>query len=140
MEKQIFSSATPQERAELLAGSSAKIEKGTYMQQLAPGERAELQEQLTKISIETASLKEEKRETVKEFNAALKDLQSQLEELIGNLKHNAREVEGKLYHIAYYEEKRMAIYNEHGELIQERQLYPNEMQSNIFTLKNAKNE
>lgn len=137
MEEQLFKNVPPKERKQYLMETAVKVDQQFYYRQLTAEERSQRQENLVKVQTEIMQTEQEKSETVKQYNEALKDRKERNVHLVQELKMNATEIEGEVFFIPDEDSRQMGIYNAEGKLISKRPLYADEMQQSIFSLQKS---
>lgn len=128
----IFPDATPQEREEALKAKAVKTESRTYPRTLSPNEISVEKHRYAQDAIERDSLKEEAKQHADDYKARITALEDKMAECLGKVKHGKTDVTGWLYGIVNHDEKLMAFYDKYGELINSRELLPEEAQGHLF--------
>jgi predicted ATP-binding protein involved in virulence len=137
MEKLLFQDVALKEREGYLDDNAYKVDETEYYKQLTPEQRAEKQEELSKLQQDILKTEAEKKEVVKQYKEKLKTLNTQNAELVNELSHNQIEVFEKVYFLVDEETKEMGMYTKEGVLISTRPLNEAEYQQSIFQLSKA---
>ncbi len=119
------------ERLVILQQNADKIEPTTYQKPLTDEELRERKDNLTDNSIKLGDLEEQKQEAVKDFKAQIDPLKDANKQLLQELRTKQAKVEGTLYHIANHDESMMGTYDQEGNMISSRRLFPNEKQGRM---------
>jgi hypothetical protein len=135
MEKQIgkeFKNAV--QREAFLKDNCDKAEEKGYMKPFSPEELQGCKEALANLSIKIDEIEEEKKESAKEFKAALEPLVDERKEMISNIKQKAKYVRGICFKFVDHEAKETGYYNADGDLIECRPSTADELQPTLFPL------
>lgn len=127
-------SLNKQERISFLENNSLKIDSGNYMKTLSEEEVAARKDGLADTSIRLNDLDEELDKVKDEFKKQMKPLKEQIATLLKDIRHGQTLVSGNLYHLPNHESGYMESYNDEGELINTRKLFPNERQGSVFQI------
>lgn len=124
-----------QERITILEHNADKVEDRRYFRILTPEELDQRRDLLTENAIKLSELEDEKKDAVSGFKSQMDPLIKQNKGLLTDIKTRQTEAEGKLYLMADHENGMMEVYDERGEMISSRRLYPEEKQGRMPFLK-----
>jgi len=125
------------QRQQVMEEQADRVEETTYFKPLTPEELDLKRERLTDNAIKLSEIEDEKKETMKEFKDRTDPLVLENRMIMMDVKRKSQEVQGRIYHIANYDDGTMETYDYNGEFISSRRLRPDEKQKNIFSLKQA---
>lgn len=134
MEKILFAEKSEQERHALVRDNCDKIVEMDYMKQFDAEKINEIKDELSDLSVQIEDIEQEKAQTVKCYKDALKPLHEKLKKTIQMLKQKAEQVKEDCYMFIDQETGKVGYYNSAGILIQERNMKPEERQSNLHQL------
>ena len=129
---EILSGLSPEEKLERLNELAVKKEKTTYSRTLTAEELAAEEKAFSRMSIERKRLKDEAKEVAESYKNKINELDGKLDENLERINNKKRQVPGILYLIPDRSEGKMLMVEEGGELIDERDLKPEEKQLNAF--------
>lgn len=124
-------SLSREDRIALLKGHSMKVVNEYYEKYLSPEEISASKEKFTEDSIKARIKIEKFKEIEGVHKAEMKVINEELNENLHIIRNGSRTMLGDLFYIDDQENKRMYIYNEDGELIDERALRPDERQTRM---------
>lgn len=113
-----------------------QIRQDSYVRPLSPDEITEHKSQYVEAGLEKQTLDEELAEIKKDFNAKLKDIKERFKTHGKCIRRKAIEQEGNIYVFRDTDEGRIYEYTEHGQLITDRRMNPEERQLIIPLRKN----
>lgn len=125
---------TPEEIIELLKANADKIENGKYFKKATDVELRQANDEHLRASISLKSLEAKKEAWMIGHKAEVKPLALIQRENLELLTNKGHVTEGNLYTFVDRENETVGIYNEHGELVSTRMAYPDELQTNIFSI------
>jgi hypothetical protein len=109
-----------------------KVIKGSYMMPFTNDELSGFKEQLASLSIEILRKQEEKKKFIEAYKVELKPMTFNRDQALKSLRDGSREVDGELYVFFDQEEGMASIYNQDGEMVSKRKLFPDERQLTIY--------
>lgn len=121
-----------QRRAKLKEMAKVTDFNTSYQRTLSQAEVDAEKDRFTRGSIEKERLQEEAKKAADSFKAQVNAQEDKLQSSLTAVKTGKIEVQGDLYGIANYEEKRMCYYDIYGEMIYSRDLTPADGQGDIF--------
>ncbi|MDR2139566.1 MAG: hypothetical protein LBP50_08465 [Tannerella sp.] len=95
---------------------------------------------LADLSIEIEKVEDEKSETVKIYGDRLKELKKSRREMLKNIRQKAEYVNELCYKFIDLDERKAAWYNSEGDLVDMRQAVADELQGDLFRMKNGTEE
>jgi len=125
------------ELEEFLANNADRMEEFRYTRQFLPEELDHMKEDLSSVTIQIDDLQESKKEVMKEFSDALKPLNESLKKILVNLRTRSEQVTENCYVFHDYDDRQVGYYNAKGDLVNSRPMRPQEMQGNIFKIRNV---
>lgn len=138
LEKQLGAHLPEKERIQMLRDNADKVMSDYgYTKRFTPEQLVRMKETLSDISIEVNDLEEQKKEAMAGFKDRIKPVITARKQLLKNLKTKSEFVNEECYKMVDHEEGRVGFYNKDGELVDSRNIYPEERQATILTL-NAK--
>lgn len=134
MDQLFDNSMSKQERIVQLESMACKIEEGKYFKKLSKEEIESKKENLSDNIIKLSELEQEKKDYILENKGNQKPLLEDNKFLIEVIKTRQEEKNGRIYYIDQQEEGQMYMYDEDGNLIDQRRLRPDEKQTTIFSI------
>ena len=131
MNKRMFEDKSLNERLSLLRANADKVELMTYAKRLEADQLNQIKESLVDLNVNLSALVEDKKEYVKSANAEIKPIKKEMARIISLINSQTEQVEEECYKFIDQEEGMVAWYNEQGDLITSRRIYPNERQLQI---------
>ena len=123
------------EREEQLQKMAAKTEKRTYRRTLQQSEVDAERNKYTSNAIDLQVMEEELENLKKDYTAKIKAHEAMMKERLDKIKNGKEDISGNLYGLPNYQNSRMMFYDKYGELIDSRDLLPEEIQTKMqFTL------
>lgn len=136
--EEMLSGLSPQEKIDRLSELAVKKEKTTYSRSLTPEELSASEKDFARKSLERERLKAEAKEAADSYKTRVSTLDDELKTMLDQIDNKKRQVPGILYFIPNHIEGKMLMVESGGEVIDERELKPEERQGNI--LDNSMNE
>lgn len=128
----LYPEKSMQEREELLQNQAAKVEMRNYSRSLSDPEVNAERIRYVDDSVTLQRKKEELKNLTATYKDDIKALEALNEERLVTITSRKREQSGKLYGIANQAEKKMMWYDRYGELVDSRELTPDERQGTLF--------
>ena len=126
----------PDQRKELLAGDALEIlENAKYTKPLTPEEVVFWRGELSDQSVLQSEILQEKKEVIASYSTRLRPISEKIGMALKAVKYKAIDCEGTLYKIADFDQKMVHTLDEHGNLVNSRQMLPAERQFRIQALK-----
>jgi hypothetical protein len=125
------------DREAFLMANCEKVEERGYMKRFTPEELSRMKENLSETDIRINDIEEEKKEVVKAFKEQLDPLNDERKRILKGLKNKAEFVSEDCFKFVDLSEKTVGYYNREGDLIESRPAYPEELQGNLFAMKQA---
>lgn len=122
---------TPAERREFLNNNASQVIDGQFFRRFDEEDMQVTREEYTSKSIELHRLVEEFKQVKEDFKRRLKALGEEHSSLINLLMQSGEWVNGKQYGFDDQVRGVMEFYDENGQFISSRRLYPNERQLTI---------
>lgn len=119
------------ERKMFLQDNCDAVEDLGYVKEIPSERLEELKEVLVENSIELRSLREAKKEAVKEFNEQIKPLEEINAQTTKQLKERSEYVNEQCYKFVDNEERTVGYYNSEGLLVFSRPIRPEEIQTTL---------
>ena len=127
----IHQDKTPDERLKLLKYSAVKTEVRNYARSLTQPEVDAEKGSYAQDGIDKRKLEAELENTVKDYKARISNIKDRMDARLDKIQTCKMDVNGTLYLIPDYTTKRMMFYDAMGELIDSRDMLPNEMQGRL---------
>lgn len=134
LEKQIGAHLPERDRIQMLKDNADKIQEYGYTKRFTPEQLARMKETLSDISIEVNDLEEQKKDAMAGFKEKLKPVITARKQLLKGLKTKSEFVQEECYKMIDHEEGRVGFYNKDGELVDVRNIWPEERQATIHNL------
>lgn len=136
MQKELFKDLEPKQRVQALEDNCHKVEQMGYLKRFSNEELSEIKTSLSELLIKLDDLESEKTELMKEFTEKLKPVKTELKEMLSCVKKRSMWVDdATCFKFLDEDDRRAYFYNEHGDLVDERPLRPEEYQRSIFPIK-----
>lgn len=119
------------ERKMFLQDNCDAVEDLGYVKEIPSERLEELKEVLVENNIELRSLREAKKEAVKEFNDQIKPLEEINAQTTKQLKERSEYVNEQCYKFVDNEERTVGYYNSEGLLVFSRPIRPEEIQTTL---------
>lgn len=119
------------ERKMFLQDNCDAVEDLGYVKEIPTERLEELKEVLVENNIELRSLREAKKEAVKEFNDQIKPLEEINAQTTKQLKERSEYVNEQCYKFVDNEERTVGYYNSEGLLVFSRPIRPEEIQTTL---------
>lgn len=119
------------ERKMFLQDNCDAVEDLGYVKEIPTERLEELKEVLVENNIELRSLRDAKKEAVKEFNDQIKPLEEINAETTKQLKERSEYVNEQCYKFVDNEERTVGYYNSEGLLVFSRPIRPEEIQTTL---------
>lgn len=120
------------EREEQLQNECAKKEMRNYSHSLQQSEIDGETREYAQDGMELNQLKEQIKNIKDDYAAKIKAVEDRMIERLEKIKFGKKTLSGYLYGVADHTTKRMMYYDKFGELIESRDLLPDEMQGRLF--------
>lgn len=127
----LYQGKTPDERLKLLRDSAVKTEQRNYARSLTQPEVDAEKGSYAQDGIDKRKLEAELENTVKDYRKRINNLKERMDGRLDKIQTCKMDVSGTLYLIPDYTSKRMMFYDAMGELIDSRDMLPNEMQGRL---------
>lgn len=137
--KQFMPELSKKERLQILQEQSAKVEETSYQKALTEDELNLRREDLADNCIELNAKEDELKEIKEQFKNEMDPLKQKNKKLLTEIKTKQTTCNGRLFHMANYDEGMMETYDDEGLLISSRRLRPEEKQGNVFSLSKTAN-
>lgn len=128
----IYPDATLIERVQLLKNTCVKKEMRNYSRSLQDSEVEQEEKRLASDMMEQKDLEAQLDNIKKDYAAKLKNIEARMDERLDKIKHRKVTISGELFGIANHANMRMMWYDQFGELIDSRDLLPDERQIRMF--------
>jgi hypothetical protein len=128
------------QRESFLKDNCDKVEHKSYMKPYKPETLQKQKDDLADLSIEIEKVEDEKSETVKIYGDRLKELKKSRREMLKNIRQKAEYVNELCYKFIDLDERKAAWYNSEGDLVDMRQAVADELQGDLFRMKNGTEE
>lgn len=125
---------SPEKRLELLQDNCDKFEEFTYLKKFTSDEIEEIKTKMVEENIRLSVLEQEKKEIMNEINEKIKPTKEKLKKFIEEVKMSGEIVEERCFVIYFHDEDIAVYYNDRGEPVFHRKLYPSEKQKTIMSL------
>lgn len=132
MEKQLFGEYPAAKRVELLEDNADSKEEIGYMRRFTSEEMADMKDELSDLDIQLNDLEEDKLAAMQEFKDKMRPLQEEKKSILANLKNKSEFVRESCYKMCDFENAMVGFYNKDGELVESRQMRPEERQKRLF--------
>ncbi len=134
MKKRLFADKPHIQRIGLLRSNSDKVKKLEYQKRITSDQLNELKDSLVELNVHLSKLEGEKKEYLASMKSEMKPMKEEISSIIDKLNSQTETVEEECYKFIDQEEGEVNWYNDHGELILSRKIYPNERQLKIHTI------
>ena len=131
MEKQLFPNVPPGDRARMIQDNADEVESKRYSVSLNEDELNAARKAVAECSIEIHNLEAEKKEFMEDFKSKMKPIKLHLSAVLEEVRYASTIREGDLYKMIDREAKRVGYYTLDGNLVEERNARPEEMQFSI---------
>lgn len=138
MDAQILQDVGKLERLQILRSSAAKSENFTYPKGLTGEEVTGLKDHYTKNAITMAKHEERKKDFMTDWKADVKPLKLEMGDQMTKIRSQVEEITEEVYLMPEHSEGFMGYYNQHGILVYQRPLMPDEKQFSIVDLSDRK--
>lgn len=132
MSKFIYQDYSMKDRVVMLKNQSDKVTIDTYNRTLSDKEIDAEKDRYSRDAIELERQQEELKRINDELKSGIESIKTLMKERLTRIKTGQTEVRGSLYGIADHNAGRMNFYDEYGELINSRELTPDEWQGRLF--------
>ena len=122
------------DRVGFLQDNCDKIEERGYMKHFSHEELARKKEALSEVTIELREIEIRKKEAAAIFKAEAEPLKEELGILISEIKAKAVFVKERCFKFTDHSTRTVGFYNQDGDLIEQRPMYADEMQTTIFNI------
>ena len=126
--KMFMPEVSDKERILILEQNADKIETSTYQKNLTEDEKLQRKEILYNNSLKLSDLAEEKKEAIAGFKEVMDPLVADNKTLLSELRTGQVQVTGKIYLMANHETGIMETWDNNGEFVSSRRLFPSEKQ------------
>jgi hypothetical protein len=109
------------------------VEKG-YTRRFTTEELSQKKTELSEVAIEINEVELEKKHAMQMFKEQLKPLQENMTELLDQIKAKSEFVRDQCFKFLDHENRTVGFYSKEGDLIEERPMYTQELQSTIFSI------
>lgn len=120
------------ERETVLSNQCAKKEMRNYSRTLSDAEINQDRAMLANDMVSKKKLEETLANLMKEYKEKIKNIDVRVDERLERITNRKKTISGTLYGIANQQQGRMMFYDNHGELIDSRELLPEEKQGQLF--------
>lgn len=127
----MFKDKTPSERHDLLEANCDLVQKVTYMKSFEEEELRKRKDALAETSVRITDIEEDIKTYKQKKDEELKPLKEDRKKLIADIKAKGELVDETGYKFVFLKEHKVGIYNEDGDLIEQRRAYPDEMSPTI---------
>lgn len=132
MGKFIYEGYSMEERITMLKNQATKVQVDTYNRSLSPNEVDMEKDRYSRDAIELERQQDEMKRQVDEMKSGMESIKTLMKERLTRIKTGQMEVRGALYGIPDQSKGRMNFYDQYGELINSRDLTPDERQGRLF--------
>lgn len=122
MQQQIFQNYDEDMRRQMLEDNASKVTMGHYTRKFSHGEKQQRQKRNAEIDIQLAEIREELAAFKLQIKNRMDPLQEEKNKLLDEIKSNGQYVEGKLYKIVDRDAKEVGLYDEDGNLVEQRRM------------------
>lgn len=134
MKQLMFPTVPAEERVSLLRDNADSVERTDYLAQLTNQEIEDRRKELVEVNIKLMHLNEERKAFLSELKAKLKPLREQHSELVEKLNTRTEKRKEMLYKMVDHADGRVGFYNSKGVLVVNREIMPEERQTQIKIL------
>lgn len=131
MEKQLFEDYPLHQRVKMLEDNAESIEERGFMKPFSPEEVLSLKDDLANVAIDIDNIGIAKKTANDGFKAELKPLEDRKKTILENIKNRSEYVKENCYKIVDHTEGMAGFYSRDGQLIESRQLRPDERQKSF---------
>lgn len=128
----LYPDMSVKEREHVLSNQCAKKEMRNYSRTLSDSEINQEKTQLANDMVSKKKLEEALANLVKDYKAKIKTIDERTDERLERITNRKKTISGTLYGIANQQQGRMMFYDTFGELIDSRELLPDEKQGQLF--------
>ena len=132
MGKFIYEGYSMEDRVTMLKNQAVKVQVDTYNRSLSDKEVDAEKDRYSRDAIELERQQDEMKRQQDEAKAGIEAVKTLMKERLARIKTGQMEVRGTLYGIADHNAGRMNFYDQYGELINSRELTPDEWQGRLF--------
>jgi hypothetical protein len=133
MEKQIYQDVVPEEREATLRQNAYEVKHSfPYRRHFSEDEVAEFNKDFVKDSVKLNNLASEYSAEISRMKKELKEKETLLMRTLNIIDRGYEDTEGTVYLFDDQEKGRMYVYDEKGELVDDRMLLPGERQLSIM--------
>jgi len=133
----IYPDLSIEDREQLLKNQAAKQVIGEYQRSMQESEVSNEEKKLSHDFIEKQKLEAQLQKFSQEIKGQIKNLDATMMERSEKIKSRKHTVHGTQYGIANHAEGRMMFYDKFGELVDSRELLPEERQGQLFIGKHS---
>lgn len=132
MKKELGKEYPLAERKAFLDSNADSIEEIDYMKSFDPDEIQQQKDMLAESSIKANTLEEELKDIKESYKERMKPHIKQIQECLKHIKEGAELVNEECFKFIDQEEGMVGFYNSFGDLVQVRQIKPEERQKKLF--------
>ena len=122
-----------EDRRKFLSNNADRREKVSYFKRLQPEEQTALKDELSDVSIDLDKAEEAKKAVTAEYNEEIKGYKKRRSKILTVIREKGEQVSEDCYVMLDHESNQVGFYNEHGHLVDQRPMKPQERQQTIFT-------
>lgn len=135
MEIKMFEEVTDlNTRKRMLSDNCKRIEQRPVKQHFSDEEREQMKAKIAELATKRQEIEEQIAAITKPLKEELKEVREDLSETATNRRIGFVEVQKDVYLYDFQDEQMMGIYDEKGELLERRPLYPEERQTNVISM------
>jgi hypothetical protein len=128
----LYPEMNAKERETVLSNQCAKKEMRNYSRSLTDSEVDNEKSRYINDAVEKANLEEALANLVKDYKKKIAGVEERMKERLGRIQSRKQPISGYLYGIANQQQGRMMFYDRFGELVDSRELLPDEKQGQLF--------
>lgn len=132
MGKFIYEGYSMEDRVTMLKNQAAKVQVDTYNRSLSANEVDAEKDRYSRDAIELERQQDEMKRQIDHMKSGMEAVKTLMKERLTRIKTGQMEVRGTLYGVADQNNGRMNFYDQYGELINSRDLTPDERQGRLF--------
>lgn len=130
----LYADLNPSEREAMLRNQANKVEQRNYSRTISESELEAERIRFVDDHLELQKLQKQMENAVKDYKARIKNIEERNDERLEVINTKKKSASGHLFGIANQVEGRMMYYDKFGELIESRDLLPDEKQGKLFAI------
>lgn len=124
----------PKTKKRMLSDNCMRIEQRPVKRHFSDDEREQMKAKIAELATKRQEIEEQIAALTKPLKEELKEVREELSETATNRRLGFVEVQQDVYLYDFQDEQMMGIYDESGELLERRPLYPEERQTNVVSM------